>query len=291
MRAVIDENFLANLELFSLAVKDNVAGLFGGNHKSKRFGSSSEFADYREYIEGDDISKIDWNIYGRSEKMFLKLYLDERQMQTRIYIDASNSMGFYKKDEMAIKLATAFAYLSIKEMDRVSIFAVRGNIVEPILEKVVGKDSFLNVIGQINKIEFGGGSQISDAITNSTVGYGDGRSILISDFLTDNDFFNAIDHLRGKKRDVLCLQVLSEEELHPQIRGKSIIRDSEDMGRFYKDNIGRDMLEAYRKALKHVTKRLEDFCISREADYQLVSTKDELKDILLGQLMKKGVIK
>ena len=118
-----------------------------------------------------------------------------------------------------------------------------------------------------------------------------GRSILISDFLTDNDFFNAIDHLRSKKRDVLCLQVLSEEELHPQIRGKSIIRDSEDMGRFYKDNIGRDMLEAYRKALKHVTKRLEDFCISREADYQLVSTKDELKDILLGQLMKKGVIK
>ncbi|MCR5092018.1 MAG: DUF58 domain-containing protein [Bacilli bacterium] len=291
MRTVIDENFLANLELFSLAVKDNVAGLFGGNHKSKRFGSSSEFADYREYIEGDDITKIDWNIYGRSEKMFLKLYLDERQMQTRIYIDASNSMGFYKKDEMAIKLAAAFAYLSIKEMDRVSIFAVRGNIVEPILEKVVGKDSFLNVIGQINKIEFGGGSQISDAITNSTVGYGDGRSILISDFLTDNDFFNAIDHLRGKKRDVLCLQVLSEEELHPQIRGKSIIRDSEDMGRFYKDNIGRDMLEAYRKALKHVTKRLEDFCISREADYQLVSTKDELKDILLGQLMKKGVIK
>ena len=90
---------------------------------------------------------------------------------------------------------------------------------------------------------------------------------------------------------MLCLQVLSEEELHPQIRGKSIIRDSEDMGRFYKDNIGRDMLEAYRKALKHVTKRLEDFCISREADYQLVSTKDELKDILLGQLMKKGVIK
>ena len=291
MRTVIDENFLANLELFSLAVKDNVAGLFGGNHKSKRFGSSSEFADYREYIEGDDISKIDWNIYGRSEKMFLKLYLDERQMQTRIYIDASNSMSFYKKDEMAIKLAAAFAYLSIKEMDRVSIFAVRGNIVEPILEKVVGKDSFLNVIGQINKIEFGGGSQISDAITNSTVGYGDGRSILISDFLTDNDFFNAIDHLRGKKRDVLCLQILSEEELHPQIRGKSIIRDSEDMGRFYKDNIGRDMLEAYRKALNHVTKRLEDFCVSREADYQLVSTKDELKDILLGQLMKKGVIK
>ena len=290
MRAVIDENFLANLELFSLAVKDNVAGLFGGNHKSKRFGSSSEFADYRDYIEGDDISKIDWNIYGRTEKMYLKLYLDERQMQTRIYIDASSSMGFFHKDEMAIKLATAFAYLSIKEMDRVSIFVVRGGIVEPILEKVVGKDSFVNAIGTINNIQFEGGSRISDAITNSIVGYGDGRSIIISDFLTDSDFFDAIDHLRGKKRDVLCLQVLAEEELHPQIRGKTIIRDSEDMARFYKDNIGRDILDAYRKALDYITKRLEDFCASREADYQLISTHDELKDILLGALAKKGVI-
>lgn len=291
MKAVIDENFLANLDLFSLAVKDNVAGLFGGNHKSKRFGSSSEFGDYRDYLEGDDISKIDWNIYGRTEKMYLKLYLDERQMQTRIYIDASTSMSFYKKDEMAIKLAAAFAYLSIKEMDRVSIFAVRGRTIEPILEKVVGKDSFLNAIGLINKIKFEGGSRISDAITNSVVGYGDGRSIIISDFLTDNDFFDAIDHLRSKKRDVLCLQILSEEEMHPQIRGKTIIRDSEDMERFYKDNIGRDILEAYRKAVNYITQRLEDHCISREADYQLISTKDELKDVLLGVLTKKGVIK
>ena len=290
MRSVIDENFLANLDLFSLAVKDNVAGLFGGNHKSKRFGSSSEFADYRDYIEGDDIAKIDWNIYGRTEKMFLKLYLDERQMQTRIYIDASTSMSFFKKDEMALKLAAAFAYLSIKEMDRVSIFAVRGGIVEPILEKVVGKDSFLNAIGLINNMSFEGGSRISDAITSSMVGYGDGRSILISDFLTDNNFFDAIDYLRGKKRDVLCIQVLAEEELHPQIRGKTIIRDSEDMGRFYKDNIGRDILDAYRKAVDYITTRLEDFCLSREADYQLVSTKDELKEVLLNALAKKGVI-
>ena len=291
MRAVIDEQFLANLDLFSLAVKDNVAGLFGGNHKSKRFGSSSEFADYRDYIEGDDITKIDWNIYGRTEKMYLKLYLDERQMQTRIYIDCSTSMSYNGKDEMAVRLAVALAYLSIKEMDRVSIFAIRGRIVEPILEKVVGKDSFLNAIGAINKINFDGGSRISDAITNSTVGYGDGRSIIISDFLTDDNFLDAIDHLRGKKRDVLCLQVLADEEMHPQIRGKTIIRDSEDMGRFYKDNIGRDILDAYRKALDYITKRIEDHCISREADYQLVSTKDELKDILLNSLAKKGVIK
>ena len=215
MQSVIDESFFQQLELFSLAVKDNVAGLFGGNHKSKKFGSSSEFADYRDYLEGDDITKIDWNIYGRTEKMYLKLYLDERQMQTRIYIDCSTSMSYNGKDEMAVRLAVALAYLSIKEMDRVSIYAIRGKIVEPILEKIVGKDAFTQTIGRINKLKFGGDAYISEALTRSVVGFGDGRSIIISDFLTDNNFFDSIDYLRGKKRDVLCLQVLSPQEMHP----------------------------------------------------------------------------
>jgi uncharacterized protein (DUF58 family) len=291
MQSVIDESFFQQLELFSLAVKDNVAGLFGGNHKSKKFGSSSEFADYRDYLEGDDITKIDWNIYGRTEKMYLKLYLDERQMQTRIYIDCSTSMSYNGKDEMAVRLATALAYLSIKEMDRVSIYAIRGKIVEPILEKIVGKDAFTQTIGRINKLKFGGDAYISEALTRSVVGFGDGRSIIISDFLTDNNFFDSIDYLRGKKRDVLCLQVLSPQEIKPEIRGKTIIRDSEDAMRFYKDNIGREILNAYKKAVEYITSRIDNFCTSREADYQLVTTDQSVKEVLLKTLADKGVIK
>lgn len=291
MASVIDESFFQQLELFSLAVKDNVAGLFGGNHKSKKFGSSSEFADYRDYLEGDDITKIDWNIYGRTEKMYLKLYLDERQMQTRIYIDCSTSMSYNGKDEMAVRLATALAYLSIKEMDRVSIYAIRGKIVEPILEKIVGKDAFTQTIGRINKLKFGGDAYISEALTRSVVGFGDGRSIIISDFLTDNNFFDSIDYLRGKKRDVLCLQVLSPQEIKPEIRGKTIIRDSEDAMRFYKDNIGREILNAYKKAVEYITSRIDNFCTSREADYQLVTTDQSVKEVLLKTLADKGVIK
>ena len=291
MQSVIDESFFQQLELFSLAVKDNVAGLFGGNHKSKKFGSSSEFADYRDYLEGDDITKIDWNIYGRTEKMYLKLYLDERQMQTRIYIDCSTSMSYNGKDEMAVRLATALAYLSIKEMDRVSIYAIRGKIAEPILEKIVGKDAFTQTIGRINKLKFGGDAYISEALTRSVVGFGDGRSIIISDFLTDNNFFDSIDYLRGKKRDVLCLQVLSPQEMHPEVRGKTIIRDSEDSMRFYKDNIGREILNAYKKAVEYITSRIDNFCTSREADYQLVTTDQSVKEVLLKTLADKGVIK
>ena len=213
MKQIIDEQFLQQVELFSMAVKDNVAGLFGGSHKSKKYGSSCEFADYRKYIEGDDITKIDWNIYGRFEELYIKLYLDEKQMNTRIYIDTSRSMSFYNKSNFALRLATTLAYLSVSEMDRVSIYTINGHRVEPLFEKIVGKERFLQSVSSLNKIKFGGDSFISDAIIKSQVGYGDGKSIIISDFLTDNNYFDAIDYLRQKRRDVLCIQLLANEEL------------------------------------------------------------------------------
>ncbi len=290
MKNVIDEQFLQQLELFTLAVKDNVAGLFGGNHKSKKYGSSCEFADYRDYIEGDDITKIDWNLYGRFEKMYLKLFLDERQMQTRIYIDGSTSMTFYKKDEMAVRLAVTLSYLSVKDMDKVSIYVIHDGFAEPVIENLIGKDSFMNEIPAVNKIKFGGDARLSEAIVRSVVGYGDGRSIIISDFLSDENYRDAIDYLRSKRRDVLCLQVLGEEELNPMLRGRLILRDSEQDSRFFKSHITRDELAAYQKAVDYVTKRIENFCLSREADYLLVSTTDTMKDIFLDKMVTRRIM-
>ena len=199
MKQIIDERFLSQLELFSLAIKDNVAGLFGGSHQSKKYGTSCEFADYREYVEGDDISKIDWNIYGRFEQLYLKLYLDEKQMYTKIYIDASKSMSFFNKDEYALRLAASLAYLSVSEMDRVSIYLVKDRSVIPLFEKIIGREKFYENVSKLNDVEFSGDVYMSEAIMRSDVGYGNGKSIIISDFLTDNDYFSAIDYLRLKE--------------------------------------------------------------------------------------------
>jgi uncharacterized protein (DUF58 family) len=290
MKPVIDEAFLQQLDLFSLSVKDNVAGLFGGNHKSKKYGSSCEFADYRDYIEGDDVTKIDWNLYGKFEKLYLKLFLDERQMHTRIYIDCSDSMSYYGKGEYGLKLAAAFSYLSVTDMDKVTVYAIEGNYARPVIENMVGKDSYLSSISALNGLKFQGQSQIAAAMERSTVGYGDGRSILISDFLTDEDFRHAIDHLREKRRDVLVLQILSQEEMHPVLRGKYLLRDSEDTDRTFKANITRDQLQAYQKAVDYVTKGLENYCRAREADYMLVSTAENMKDVLYRGLLPRGIV-
>ena len=289
----INEAFLQQIETLQIILKNNVAGLFGGNHQSKTFGSSCEFADYRDYLPGDDITKIDWHAYARFEKLYLKLYLDERQVHTRIYIDASRSMDYGKgeKATMALKLAAAFAYLSVCEMDKVSIFYIQENKVHEVISGMVGKESFYNAIGKLNDIEFGGDCFISDSILPTKIGYGDGLSIIISDFLTDNDYENAIDYLVGKKRDLFCVQLLNNDELKPKVRGKVHFFDSENNSKIYRKDINRDIMQAYREALAYATNRLSNYCNARNANYLLVNTDTPINDVFFEQIPNVGVLK
>lgn len=287
----IDEEFLNKIELLRLKLKDNVAGLFGGNHKSKAYGSSCEFADYREYVPGDDITKIDWNVFARFEKLYLKLFLDERQMHTKIYIDASSSMGYDNKGLRALEIAAAIAFLSIKETDKVSIYYIQNHQVFEIVPPLVSLDVYYNRIVKLNEIDFIGDSYISDGIINSEVGYGDGKSIVISDFLTDNDYFSAINFLREKRRDVLLIQVLSDKELNPFQRGKNIFYDSENKVKQYKKNIDRDVIKAYEQALNYTTSKIKNYCLALEADYLLFNSSSSLEDLFITDFQKQGVLK
>lgn len=292
-KLVINEEFLQEVETLQMLIKNNVAGQFGGNHRSKTYGSSCEFADYRDYVEGDDITKLDWNCYARFEKFYLKLFLDERQMHTRIYIDASRSMeyGSRKKADQALRIAATLAYLSVNEMDKVSIYAIRNSQVHDVITGMVGKESYISAIGKLNELEFDGDSYISDAILPESVGYGDGMSVIISDFLTDNNYEDAIDRLADKKRHVFCVQVLSKDELHPQTRGRVHFFDSENVQKTYRKNIDRDIAKAYKLALEYVTGRIGNYCASRGADYLLASAEDSVSEIFFKKLVDMGVLK
>jgi uncharacterized protein (DUF58 family) len=195
------------------------------------------------------------------------------------------------KAEQAVKLAAALAYMAVNEMDKVSVYTVKGNVVEQILPPSVGKEAFFNRVSKFNEIEFDGDSRISEAILPSTVGMGDGMSVIISDFLTDADYETAIDHLVSKKRDVFCIQILSPEEINPQLTGKMHLFDSENSTKTYKKNIDRDILKAYRAAVAYATDRVRDYCFSRGASYILVSSKDDIGEILFGKLEEEGVVK
>ena len=292
-KMVIDEAFLSELEALETVLKNNIAGMLGGNHRSKSFGSSCDFADYREYREGDDVNKIDWRIYARSDKLYQKLYLDERQMHTKIYIDASRSIRYssQEKSEQVIRLAAAFAYLSVSEMDKVSVYAIHGNRLDEIISGIVGKEAYLASINKLNDIEFTDDVSISEAIVNSKTGMGDGYSIIISDFLTDADYETAIDKLAEMRRDVFCVQVLSRDELNPQFRGKMHLFDSEDPQSFFRKKIDKDRVNAYKAALRFVVERIKSYCEARGGSYILVPAYEGLFNIFFGELVDLGVLK
>ena len=289
----ITEELLSQIENLQMLLKNNVAGMFGGNHKSRTHGSSCEFADYRDYVDGDDTTKLDWNAYARFDKLYLKLFLDERQMHTRIYIDASRSMeyGDPGKAQRALLYAATLAYLSVCEMDKVSIYVIKDKAVHEIIRSMVGKEAFLSSINKLEEIIFDGDSFISEAIVPENVGYGDGLSVIISDFLTDNDYEAAIDHLIGKRRDVFCLQILSMDELSPQARGKVHFFDSENASLFYRKDIDREIAKAYKRALEYATSRIRDYCNARGADYLLVSAEDKPQDVLFEKFINMGVFR
>ena len=286
-KTVIDEAFLGELESLQTLLKNNIAGSFGGNRRSKNLGSSCEFADYRDYIPGDDVTRIDWNAYARFDKLYERLYYDERQMHTRIYIDASRSMAHgtdAEKAEQAIRLAAAFAYLSVCEMDKVSIYTVKGACLEEIISGMVGKDSYLACINRLNAIEFDGDARLSEAIVPSNVGRGDGMTVLLSDFLTDENYEDAIDRFCAQRRDVLCIQILSREEINPQVRGRMHLLDAENSDRFFRKKIDQDVIRAYKEALRYVTDRIRLYCEAREAKYAMIPAHESMAEVFFGRL-------
>lgn len=289
----INEAFLGRLERLQTVLKNNCAGSFGGNHKSRLLGSSCEFADYRDYQPGDDVTKIDWNIYARTEALSLKLFLDERQLHTRIYIDVSRSMDFEgsKKAELALQIAATVAYLSVCELDRVSIYTIRESQVEEVIAGMVGREQFFQQILKLNDITFGGDCMISAGLLPTKVGYGDGLSVILSDFLTDNDYETAIDLLVDKKRDLLCIQTLTAGELNPQIRGKNHLFDAEDPNRHYRKKIDRDVIAAYREAVKYVQDRLRGYCQARGASYLLATDQIPVDQLFFERMTEIGVLK
>jgi len=297
MKQIIDGGFIAMLENRDLHIKKPMKGLFGGNRRTSSYGSSAEFADYREYTPGDDLRRIDWNLYGRFDKLFLKLFVDERQLHHRIYIDSSASMdwGEPSKAETALKLACALGYLSVQAMDRVSLYAIHEDSCEPVGRTIVGKDAFYDVAEELNDMDFWGDGRIGEAISSlESPGEGDGVSVIISDFLTDSDWKGAVDFLLYHGHEVNLIQVLSRDEITPSLRGKLLMLDSEaydeEDGRNYKLEVSKTSLRAYEEAFLYHQRQLRSFCASREVGFITVCSDESIEKMLFQKATGEGFI-
>ena len=293
----LNDSFFNRLETLSLELRADLAGFFGGKHLVRTYGQTVEFADYREYMLGDDIRRIDWNLYSRFEKYFLKLFTDERQMHTQIFIDCSASMGKDdpRKGSYAVAVAAALGYLSVHNMDKVSFKLVKGNKAEDPYGTIVGKRAFFNAVSTFDNLEFDGDSDLRSAIINTpNPGNNDGLTVIISDFFTDVDWKSAVDYLCYKKRQVILIQVLTPDELDPLYSGRVNLIDSEATmeidSRNMKMNIDRSAQTAYDEAMHDLIEDIRTFANSRDAAFITVSTDKPIENVLFKELLKVGIM-
>ncbi len=293
----LSDEFFSRLETLSLELRADLAGFFGGKHLVKTYGQTVEFADYREYMLGDDIRRIDWNLYSRFEKFFLKLFTDERQMHTQIFIDCSASMGKDNpaKAAYAVAVAAALGYLSVHNMDKVSYKLIKEDKAEDPFGTIVGKRAFFGAISALGQLRFEGEGDLRSSVINTpNVGNNDGLTVIISDFFTDSDWKGAVDYLCYKKRQVMLVQVLTPEEADPLYMGRVNLIDSESVDiadtKNMKMKIDRASLAAYEDALHGLVEDLRSFCNSRGAAFVSVRTDQPVEKVLFKELLKAGIM-
>ena len=293
----LNDAFFSRLESLSLELRADLAGFFGGKHLVRTYGQTVEFADYREYMLGDDIRRIDWNLYSRFEKFFLKLFTDERQMHTQIFLDCSASMGKDNPQKAAytVAVAAALGYLSVHNMDKVSYHLIKGEKAENPFGTIVGKRAFFNAISDLEQVVWDGESDLRTSIINSpNPGNNDGLTVIISDFFTDSDWKKAVDFLCYKKRQVLLIQVMTPEEADPLYMGRVNLIDSESVDvadpKNMKLKIDRASQEAYEEALRELYDGLNSFCNSRGAAFLSVRTDRPIETVLFKELLKVGIM-
>ncbi|HCW82037.1 MAG TPA: hypothetical protein DHG49_04805 [Clostridiales bacterium] len=295
--AYLNDEFFSRLETLALNLRADLNGYFGGKHFVRSYGQTVEFADYREYQLGDDIRRIDWNLFSRFEKYFIRLFTDERQMDVQIFLDCSASMGKENrtKAEYAVSVAAALGFLSVHNMDKVSFKLIKEDAVEDPFGTIIGKNSFFRAISLLENLNFSDDADISQAVSScANTGSNNGLSVIISDFLTRKDWKKAVDYLTYKKRQVLAIQLLSPEEEEPTYSGRVSLIDVEsgDLAdpRNMKLRITRSLQLAYQEALKDMKADIKSFCASRGADFISVTTDKPVERMLFGELLKAGIM-
>ncbi len=285
---LVNSNFLKKLENLKLNSNVILNKGYSGARKSKSKGSSVEFSDFREYVPGDDFRKIDWNAYARFEKLFIKLFMEEREVLVNIFLDTSKSMDFGepKKSLIAKQLALYIGYLSLSNMDRVNIYMYNDNALND-TGVLSGKKTFPMMVNHIENVSSDNKNDFFNYIKSRP--YKKGISIVISDIFTKN-FGEAVKYLSYMNQNIIVIHTLRKEEISPQVTGDMRFIDSETDEA--KDiSITSSILDAYQNTFKDYLAEIKEVCRKYGCMYALISNEAPIESIIFDSLIKAGILR
>lgn len=295
MEALISPDLMKRLEHFQLLARRRSKSTSKGERRSAARGHSVEFADYRNYVPGDDLRRIDWNLFGRLGRLFLKLYEEERELPVTIYLDSSESMLFGKvtKFDFARQIAAAVGYVALCGFDRVTVepfpFANSQESLAGELRAVRGRNSSIRFFDNLNQLKAGGTVDFNQALKLGAIKQrNQGVVVVLSDFLNPEGYEQGLKSLSNRGSEVHAVQILSEEELEPSSYGDLKVIDSET-GAEQEVSFGRYRLKTYQDTVQKYCHRLREFCQSRGVCYRLVNSHTSIDDFLLKTMRSGGM--
>lgn len=285
-------NFLRRLEGLELVSRKMLAGRMKGDRLSKRKGRGSEFADYRPYSVGDDLRFIDWNVYGRVERLFLRLYREEEDLNVYLLVDTSRSMGFGTptKFRYAKQVAAALGFVGLVNLDRVVIEGIGGR---PVVRspQYRGRPSLWRLIKFLDDLAPADGADFNAAIRSATLRMtGQGVAVVVSDFLDKGGYEDGLRFLTARSLDTYCVQVLADEEVSPSVTGDLKLTDAED-GDEAEVTISAPLLKRYADTLAAFRGGLNGFCTKRGMSYLFTTSSVPFEKLVLGYLRSRGLLR
>jgi len=297
MANLLTPELLRRLEQLQLLAQRRAKSSAKGERRSRARGQSVEFADYRNYAPGDDFRYLDWNLYGRLERLFLKLYEEERELPVRIFLDASESMTFGTpvKFDFARQVAAAIGYVALCGFDRVTVCPFPDNpeesAVRGALRAVRGRKSSLTFFQNLNQLSARGSANLNEALRRGALEARQaGVALVLSDFLDPSGYDAGLNALVSRGFQISVVQILSPEELNPGTYGDLKLVDAETGG-IQEVTFGRFRLKAYQETVLNFCQRLREFCQTRGMSYFQASSDAPLEQLLLRQLREAEIWK
>ncbi|WP_078380295.1 DUF58 domain-containing protein [Sutcliffiella halmapala] len=287
---MLNATITKQLQSYSLQAGKLKRSWHKGTRKAQRFGASHDFSDYRAYQLGDDLRQVDWNIYARTQKHYIKRYLDEQELIASIYLDCTKSMAcISEKWNLAKTLAATFAYLGLCQDDRISVIGVHGEQSPYLYRK--GKVHLYQMMKYVEELQPLDTNGLFSEAVSKYVQRKSSVSIVISDLMEPLDsIIHTLKLIQANRQQIYVVQVLDQEEMEPSFEGDFMLQDSET-NQEMNVTISDYTKNGYRTKMKARKEQLESFCFERGISYMVCATNETVEDILFKRMTSMGWIR
>lgn len=288
---LFDAAFLAKLDRLALITKRAVAGELQGERRSPKRGASVEFADFKPYVAGDDFRQIDWNLYARMERFFLKLFVAEEELTIHLLIDTSRSMDWGDPNKLlyAKRVIGAMGYIALSNLDRVTLTAF-GQERELSMPPQRSKRGVVPLFSFLSDLKPGATTRFAEVCRRyAQLSRRPGPLLLCSD-LMDADWQAGLQSLVSRRFEITVLHLLAPQEIDPQLEGDIRLLDAEG-GPPIDLTADVDLVRRYQRSLEQWRDEIGEFCNARNITYLPIETSFPIEDLLLNMLRRRNVVR